>query len=136
MGLLAAGQDREEAGHQGTSERWRSPAHDGPAGAGELPRKHPEESKVKALSGVRLFATPWTVAHKVLCPWGFPGKSTGVGCHFLRQGIFPTQGSISGLLHCRQTLYRLSLQGSPFSSVLSLRRPLLTKRQRQRRRKN
>ena len=26
------------------------------------------------------------------CPWDFPGKSTGVGCHFLLQGIFPTQG--------------------------------------------
>ena len=35
-----------------------------------------------------------------------------MGCHFLLQGIFPTQGSNSGLLHCRQTLYRLSLQGS------------------------
>ena len=27
-----------------------------------------------------------------LCPWDFPGKSTGVGCHALLQGIFPTQG--------------------------------------------
>ena len=32
-----------------------------------------------------------------LCPWGFPGKSTGVGCHFLLQGIFPTQGLNLGL---------------------------------------
>ena len=39
-------------------------------------------------------------------------KNTGVGCHFLLQGIFPTQGSKLGLLHCRQTLYRLSHQGS------------------------
>ena len=31
---------------------------------------------------------------RLLCPWDFPGKSTGVGCHFLPQGIFPTQGSI------------------------------------------
>ena len=29
---------------------------------------------------------------RFLCPWGFPGKNTGVGCHFLFQGIFPTQG--------------------------------------------
>ena len=28
----------------------------------------------------------------ILCPWDFPGESTGVGCHFLLQGIFPTQG--------------------------------------------
>ena len=47
-----------------------------------------------------------------LRPWDFPGKSTGVGCHFLLQGIFPTQGSNPGLPHCRQTLYRLSHQGS------------------------
>ena len=32
--------------------------------------------------------------------WNFLGKSTGVGCHFLLQGIFPTQGSNSGLQHC------------------------------------
>ena len=32
---------------------------------------------------------------------------------FLLQGIFPTQGSNPGLLHCRQMLYRLSHQGSP-----------------------
>ena len=41
-------------------------------------------------------------------PWSFSGKSTGVGCHFLLQGIFPTQGSNLGLPHCRQTLYHLS----------------------------
>ena len=49
---------------------------------------------------------------RLLCPWDFPGKNTGVGCHFLLQGIFPTQGSNPGLLHCRQTLYPLSHQGS------------------------
>ena len=38
----------------------------------------------------------------------FPGKSTGVGCHFLLQGIFPIQGSNPGLLHFRQILYHLS----------------------------
>ena len=43
---------------------------------------------------------------------GFLGKSTGVGCHFLLQGIFPTWGSNPGLPHFRQTLYRLSHQGS------------------------
>ena len=30
---------------------------------------------------------------RLLCPWGFPGKDTGVGCHVLLQGIFQTQGS-------------------------------------------
>ena len=38
-----------------------------------------------------------------------PGKSTGVGCHPLLQGIFPTQGWNPG--NCRRILYRLSHQG-------------------------
>ena len=42
-----------------------------------------------------------------------PGKNTGVGCHALCQGIFPTQGSSPGLLHCRWILYHLSHQESP-----------------------
>ena len=50
---------------------------------------------------------------RLLCPWNSPGKNTGVGCHALPQGIFLTQGSNPGLLHCRQILYRLSHQGSP-----------------------
>ena len=33
------------------------------------------------------------------CPWDFPGENTGVGCHFLLQGIFPTQGLNPHLLH-------------------------------------
>ena len=50
---------------------------------------------------------------RLLCPWDFPRKNTGVGCHFLLQGIFLTQGSNPGLLHCRQMLYRLCYQESP-----------------------
>ena len=45
------------------------------------------------------------------------GKNTGVGRHFLLQGIFPTQGSNPGLQHCRQTLYPLSHQGSPRANI-------------------
>ena len=44
----------------------------------------------------------------LLHPWDFPGKSTGMGCYFLLQRIFLTQGSNPGLLHCRQMLYPLS----------------------------
>ena len=36
---------------------------------------------------------------RLLCPWGFSSKDTGVGCHFLHQGIFPTQGSSLHLLY-------------------------------------
>ena len=59
--------------------------------------------------------TPWTIACQapLLCPWDFQGKNTGVSCHFLLQGIFLTQGSNPGLLHCRQILYHLSHHRSP-----------------------
>ena len=60
-----------------------------------------------------LFVTPWTVAHQAPLPWDFPGKYIGVGCHFHFQGIFPTQGSNSGLPHCMETLYHLSHQVNP-----------------------
>ena len=51
----------------------------------------------KQLSCVRLFVTPWTVS-----PWNAPGQNTGVGSLSLLQGIFPTEGSNPGLLHCSQ----------------------------------
>ena len=63
-----------------------------------------QKVKVKSLSCVRLFATPWTVAHQAPLSMGFSRQDTGVGCHFLLQEIFPTQGSNPGLPHCRQTL--------------------------------
>ena len=56
-------------------------------------------------SCVRLIATPWTI--RLLCPWDSPGKNTGVGCHFLLQGIFLTQVSnlsLLCLLHWQQIL--------------------------------
>ena len=39
--------------------------------------------RVCVLSWIRLFATPWTVASQGPRPWNFPGKNTGMGCHFL-----------------------------------------------------
>ena len=66
------------------------------------------ERKWKALSHVRLFATPWTIQSCTS-----PGQNTGVGSLSLLQGIFPTQGLNSGLLHCRQILHQPSHQGSP-----------------------
>ena len=41
-------------------------------------------------------------------------RRSPVGCHFLLQGIFPTQGLNPGLPHCRQALYHLSHKGSPY----------------------
>ena len=50
----------------------------------------------------------WIVQGHILCPWNSPGKNTGMGYHLLLPGIFLTQGSNPGLLHCRQSLYHLS----------------------------
>ena len=52
-----------------------------------------------------------------LCPLNSLGKNTGVGCHSHLQGIFPNQVSNPGLLHCRQILYHLSHQGSPYAQL-------------------
>ena len=106
-------------------------------------------SSVQSLSRVRLFMTAWTTelpgklpASSVLClvtqscltfcdPRTFcppgssvhgdsPGKNTGVSCHAFLQGIFPTQGSNPGPLHCRRILYHLRHQGSPRILACSL----------------
>ena len=53
---------------------------------------------------------------RFLCPWNFPGKNTGEGCHFLHQGIFPTQGlnlSLLYLLHWQANSLLLGHLGSP-----------------------
>ena len=64
-------------------------------------------------SCVWLFEILLTSACQALCPWNSPGKNIGVGSHFLLQGIFPTQGSNLGRLHCRQILYHLIHWGIP-----------------------
>ena len=94
-------------------------------------------------SHIQLFATPWTVTHQALLSVDFPGKTAGVGCHFLLQGSFwfrdPTIISCIGrqilyhwatrnplFLHPDQTVYK-SAKCSPklpscYSLVVSLRR--------------
>ena len=47
------------------------------------------------------------------CPWDSPGKNTRAGCHFLQQGIFPTQGSNPHVLHWQAHSLPLRHQGSP-----------------------
>ena len=56
--------------------------------------------------------TSWALPLQAPHPWDSPGKNTGVGCHSLLQGIFPTQEGNPGLLHRRQIFYHLSHQGS------------------------
>ena len=50
------------------------------------------------------------------------GKNTGVGCHFLLQGIFPTQESNPSLLHCRQILYQLCYKGIDIPALITFKR--------------
>ena len=50
-----------------------------------------------------------------------------MGCHFPLQGIFPTQGSNLGHPHCRQTLHRLSHQGSPYHDLSTENNRTVTK---------
>ena len=56
---------------------------------------------------------------RLLCPWDFLGKNTTVGCHALLQGIFLTQGSNPGLLHCRQILYHWATRETPWWALWS-----------------
>ena len=53
----------------------------------------------------------------LICPWGYPGKNTGMGYHFLLQGIFLTQGLNPCLLHWQADFLPLSHQGSPLLSL-------------------
>ena len=63
-------------------------------------------SVLSCLSHVLLFATIWTVARQLFCPWDSLGKNTGVGGHFLLQVIFLTQGWNSYLLQISCTAGR------------------------------
>ena len=68
-----------------------------------------------SLSCVQLFATLWTFNLSGSSVHGdSPGKSTGLGCHALLQGIFPAHGGNPGLSNCLPILYHLSHQGSPW----------------------
>ena len=75
-----------------------------------------EQQVLVAQSGLTLCnpmncSPPGSTVHEI-----FSSKGTGVHCRFLLQGIFATRGLNMGLLHCRQILCHLSLQGSPNQS--------------------
>ena len=72
-----------------------------------FPQAYGKWNKVKSLSHVRLFATPWTVAYQALPSMGFPRQECWSGLPFPSPGDLPDPG----LLHCRQTLHHLSHQG-------------------------
>ena len=62
----------------------------------------------------------WSCGRKpprLLCPWDFRDKNTGVNCQFLLQGIFPTQGSSPCLLHQQADSLPLSHLRSPYRGM-------------------
>ena len=52
---------------------------------------------------------------RLLRPWNSPGQNTGVGCHFLLHGIFPTQGVNSSLLGLAGRFFTIEPAGKPYS---------------------
>ena len=61
----------------------------------------------------------------LLCPWDSPGKNTGVGCHFLLQGIFPNQGlNLLCFLHWQLGSLPLTPPGQPYWRKAEVRMPL------------
>ena len=72
-------------------------------------------------SCVQLFVTYALWLAILLCPWNSPGKNTGVDCHALLQGIFPTQGLNLHLLNCRWSFYCWDTGEAPNWSILILK---------------
>ena len=67
------------------------------------------------------FATPRTVAHQAPLSMGFFSKNTGLGCHLLLQGIFPTQGlnpCLHRLLHWQADSLLLGHLGNPNTQIV------------------
>ena len=76
-------------------------------------RQRTERKKERVVAQSCLSLRPYELLPtRILCPWDSPGQNTGVGCHFLLQGVFLTQGLNLGLPHHRQMLYPLRHQGS------------------------
>ena len=74
-----------------------------------------------SLSRVQLFVTPWAVACQMSLSMGLSSKKTGVGCHFLLQGIFLTQGlnhHLPSLLYWQAESLPLSHLGSPVLHIV------------------
>ena len=90
-------------------EGWRAAVH----GAAESDKT---DWLNKLLSYIQLFCNPMDCI-QVPCPWDFPGKNTGVGCHFLLQGIFLTQGSNPHLLHWQVDSFTTEPPGKPKSRL-------------------
>ena len=79
--------------------------------------------KVKSLSRVQLFATPWTVAYQVPPSMGFSRQEYWIVLPFPSPGDLPNQGLNLGLLHCRQTLLPSEPPGRSNQVMLVIKNP-------------
>ena len=75
---------------------------------------------LKLLSHVQLFATPGTVTYETPPSMGFSRQECWSGLPFHSLGDLPDPGIEAGLLHCSQTLCRLSHQGATLFSLSSV----------------
>ena len=83
--------------------------------ADSLPLSHLRSPQDREVSESLSFVSDSLRPRGLYSSWNSPGQNTGVGSCSLLQGIFPTQRLNPGLLHCRQILYQLSHQGSPWT---------------------
>ena len=108
------------------NRNWSDPKCDGEIQTHTQTHTHMHSGKQMQSQKVEnpgVYRSEWSESHSVVSnslwphglysPWNSPGQNTGVGRHSLLHGIFPTQGSNPGFLHCRRILYQLSHQESP-----------------------
>ena len=78
----------------------------------QIPYDYTVKVKVKLLSHVQLFVTPWTITSQDPLIMGFSGQEYWSGSPSPSRGDLPNPGVESGLLNCRQMLYHLRHQGT------------------------
>ena len=77
---------------------------------------------LSCFSRVRLCVTPETAAHQAPRPWDSPGKSTGVGCHFLLQCMkVKSQSEVTQSCPTLSNLIDCSLPGSSVHGIFQAR---------------
>ena len=95
-----------------SNKQCRAARHAHTQERGRRPSSHQAQHRSQDESGncaLRVQSRPTLCSPaRLLRPWDSLGEKTGVGCHALLQGIFPTQRSNPGLLHCRRILHCLS----------------------------
>ena len=88
----------------------------------QLQQSSSSSSSIQLLSCVQLFGPRGLQPARLLSTWNSADKNTGVGCHSLLQGIFPTQGLNSGLQLYSQILYHCATWEAPTQVIIYLTR--------------